>query len=401
MARRFLSAVKLLTGSTPPAGTAGDTFFDTDTKTIQVHDGDAWVNSAVRATDGAIGGRVFTGDTAPSAPVAGDLWVDSTGFNSKGNILRWRETAVGGETSLSGFDDLSVALSYTPGYELVHINGVLQVRGQDYVATTGTTITGLTALAAGDVVDVIAHQNMVYGDYYSQAQTNSLLLLATPIGAVTPYAGSTAPTNWLLCDGSAVNRTTYASLFSIISTTYGVGNGSTTFNLPDLQNRIPVGKGSGTFSALNNTGGAETVTLTEAQMPSHLHSIDPPSANFTSGNESADHSHSGTTNAMNQNASHGHTWSGQNSSLNNNGQGGNYPFKIAQDLQTQWTGTTGNIDQTNTDHLHGFSTGGRSVSHTHTTTVDIAAFNSATAGSGNAHNNLQPYIVLNYIIKAI
>jgi hypothetical protein len=173
MARRFLSAIKLLTGSTPPAGTAGDTFFDTDTKTIQVHDGDAWVNSTVRATDGAIGGRVFTGDTAPTAPVAGDLWVDSSGFSAGANILRWRETAAGGETSLSGLDDLGTTLSYTPGYELVHINGVLQVRGQDYVATTGTTITGLTALSANDVVDIIAHQNMVYGDYYTQSQADA------------------------------------------------------------------------------------------------------------------------------------------------------------------------------------------------------------------------------------
>jgi hypothetical protein len=186
MARRFLSAIKLLTGSTPPAGTAGDTFFDTDTKTVQVHDGDAWVNSTVRATDGAIGGRVFTGDTAPTGPVAGDLWVDSTGFNSQSNILRWRKTMSGGETSLSGVDDVSTALSYIPGYELVHINGVLQIRGQDYVATTGTTITGLTAFSASDVVNIVAHSNMVYGDYYTQAQSDSRYTLQHPVtNAVT------------------------------------------------------------------------------------------------------------------------------------------------------------------------------------------------------------------------
>lgn len=197
MARRFLSAIKLLTGSTPPAGTAGDTFFDTDTKTIQVHDGDAWVNSAVQATDGAIGGRVFTGDAAPSAPVAGDLWVDSTGFSSGANILRWRITAVGGETSFSGLDDLSTTLSYTPGYEQVYINGVLQVRGQDYVATTGTTITGLTALAAADVVEVLAHSNMVYGDYYTQSQADARYYTKTQ-GDARYY-----PDRNLLCNGKA------------------------------------------------------------------------------------------------------------------------------------------------------------------------------------------------------
>jgi hypothetical protein len=173
MARKFLSAIKLLTGATPPAGTAGDTFFDTDTKTVQVHDGDAWVNSTVRATDGAIGGRVFTGDTTPTAPVTGDLWVDSTGFSSGANILRWRKTMSGGETSISSLDDLSTTLSYTVGYEEVFINGVLQVRAQDYVATTGTTITGFTAFSANDVVTVIAHQNMVYGDYYTQSQADA------------------------------------------------------------------------------------------------------------------------------------------------------------------------------------------------------------------------------------
>lgn len=194
MARRFLSAIKLLTGSTPPAGTAGDTFFDTDTKTIQVHDGDAWVNSTVRATDGAAGGRVFTGDTTPSSPVTGDLWVDSTGFSAGANIIRWRKTAVGAETSLSGLDDLSTTLSYTPGYEQVYINGALQVRSQDYVATTGTTLTGLAALVVGDVVEVISPSNMVYGDYYTQSQADTRYYTKTQSNAIFPNM-TTMPSN--------------------------------------------------------------------------------------------------------------------------------------------------------------------------------------------------------------
>ena len=94
-----------------------------------------------------------------------------------------------------------------------------------------------------------------------------------PAGIIQMYAGSTAPTNWLLCDGSAVSRTTYSSLFSAIGTNYGVGNGSTTFNLPNLTNRMPIGKGTGSFATLNNQGGAETFTLATTNLPSHQHYI--------------------------------------------------------------------------------------------------------------------------------
>lgn len=65
-----------------------------------------------------------------------------------------------------------------------------------------------------------------------------------PIGVILPYGGSSAPTGFLLCDGSAVSRTTYSALFGIISTTFGAGDGSTTFNLPDMRSRVPVGAGT-------------------------------------------------------------------------------------------------------------------------------------------------------------
>lgn len=75
-------------------------------------------------------------------------------------------------------------------------------------------------------------------------------------GVVFPYGGAASPDGFLLCDGAAVSRTTYASLFSVISTAYGVGDGSTTFNLPDLRQRFPMGKSvGGTGSTLGGTGG--------------------------------------------------------------------------------------------------------------------------------------------------
>lgn len=78
-----------------------------------------------------------------------------------------------------------------------------------------------------------------------------------PSGVTLPYGGTTAPSGYFLCDGSTVSRTTYAGLFAILGTTYGAGDGSTTFNLPDLRQRFPMGKAvSGTGSTLGGTGGA-------------------------------------------------------------------------------------------------------------------------------------------------
>ena len=92
---------------------------------------------------------------------------------------------------------------------------------------------------------------------------------SVPTGTVSMFAGSSAPSGWLLCQGQAVSRTIYSALFSAIGTTYGAGNGSTTFNLPDLQGKFALGKSSS--YALGSTGGAATVTLTTNQIPAHTH----------------------------------------------------------------------------------------------------------------------------------
>lgn len=78
-----------------------------------------------------------------------------------------------------------------------------------------------------------------------------------PTGVIVPFGGSSAPAGHLLCNGAAVSRTTYADLFAVIGTTYGAGDGSTTFNVPDMRGRFPLGKAaSGTGSTLGGTGGA-------------------------------------------------------------------------------------------------------------------------------------------------
>jgi len=93
-----------------------------------------------------------------------------------------------------------------------------------------------------------------------------------------PGAADTWPTdNWKLCNGQAVSRTTYASLFAIIGTTFGSGDGSTTFNLPNLLERFVVGAGgenagvTGSAYSVGDTGGANSVTLDTTQMPVHTH----------------------------------------------------------------------------------------------------------------------------------
>ena len=103
-----------------------------------------------------------------------------------------------------------------------------------------------------------------------------------PTATIVPWTDSTVPSGFLECDGAAVSRTTYSALFAIIGTTYGAGNGSTTFNVPDLQDNVAVGKSNN--KALASTGGANTVTgtgniagatanatLTEDQLASHDH----------------------------------------------------------------------------------------------------------------------------------
>lgn len=96
-----------------------------------------------------------------------------------------------------------------------------------------------------------------------------------PIGGLLDFAGTTAPAGFLGCDGSAVSRTTYADLYAAIGTTWGVGDGSTTFNVPDFRRRAAVGSGgtgSGTLAnSVGSTGGEETHVLTSTEMPAHSH----------------------------------------------------------------------------------------------------------------------------------
>jgi microcystin-dependent protein len=119
--------------------------------------------------------------------------------------------------------------------------------------------------------------------------TNIGLDQGLPVGCIFPYAGATAPTGWLFCNGQAVSRTVESQLFAVLGTTYGAGNGTTTFNLPDLRGRVIIGKDTTTGSAnrvttagsnidstvLGATGGAEELALDEAGGLGNNYVVDP------------------------------------------------------------------------------------------------------------------------------
>lgn len=145
--------------------------------------------------------------SAPSSPATGDIWIDSDDDVPSVNstlYYRWKKTMSGGETSVSGTDDNSLTLAYTAGYESVFINGVLQVRGSDYTATTGTSVTGMTALTAGDIVMVESVVAYSVGDTYTQSTLDGKFATQVdfPAGAWTAYTPTL--TNVTLGNGTMV-----------------------------------------------------------------------------------------------------------------------------------------------------------------------------------------------------
>lgn len=197
---------------------------------------------------------------------------------------------------------------------------------------------------------------------------------AVPVGVMEAFAGSSAPTGWLLCDGTAVSRTTYSNLYSVIGTTYGVGDGSTTFGLPDMRGRVPMGAGTGnqlnasgsgaitggtgmTARAAGAFGGEETHLLTSAEIPAHSHPV-----------SDAGHTHTIRVNSFAGDLQ---------IALNNAGDGSYYSI-----------GDSG-------------SDGNNAARLLYNTTNTTGLTVSNNTGGGGRHAVVPPFVVLNYVIKAI
>lgn len=255
-----------------------------------------WDDSAGSTAWLALSGLTITGTTLAvdsinlASGVSGQLPLANggTGANlsdpNADRILFWDDSA-GAMTWLTAGTGLSISgttLSATGSGGTVTSVGLsvptwMGAASGSPVTTSGTL--GVTSVqvsphaflagpSAGASVDVPGWRTIVLADLPT-------IPGVCPTGSMIMWPTGTAPTGWLICDGSAVSRTTYADLFTLIGTTFGAGNGSTTFNLPDFRRRAPVGAGgtgSGTLgNAVGNTGGAETHTLTTSEMPSHSH----------------------------------------------------------------------------------------------------------------------------------
>ncbi len=172
-------------------------------------------------------------------------------------------------------DDGSSSTPFGTGAGVSGGNGITVTAGVIACDLTDTNV--FNATPAASVVPVADGSNKLDNDWLNDGPP-------VPIGSLLLWTTDTAPANYLLCDGSAVSRSTYATLFAVISTTYGVGDGSTTFNLPDLRGRLPLGQDDmGGASAnvvthanadtLGGTEGSETHTLVTAELPAHTHTV--------------------------------------------------------------------------------------------------------------------------------
>jgi len=256
---------------------------------------------------------------------------------------------------------------------------------------------------------------------------DELVALAMPLGTIQMYPIATAPvatTNggtWLLCNGASLSRVTYGTLFTLIGTTYGNVDGNT-FNLPDMRTRVPLGYSASTLGsgdaqrtpkAIAASGGEESHTLTEAELRGHSHVI-PNTTHvhaFTTGNSATTitETNLAKSNVVLNDHSHNYARVSDWNADGTGGSGGTQNMSIPNarldtpgSTDTKTGASLLNEDgASNNGHKHTLTDNG----HTHTGTTDasligITATNVTGTAGGAQHENIPPYLVLNYIILA-
>lgn len=289
----------------------------------------------------------------------------------------------------------TIARSHPVGTAWAHV-----ALGEDYIEIKTSTTRPL---------DPYLGQSIFETDTLSiRSYNGSIWNSSPPIGSLLPYLGSVAPTGYLFADGSAVSRTGItADLFAVVGITYGAGNGTTTFNLPNLAGRVPVGR-SGVdleFDVLGETGGEKVVALDSTKLPQHLHNISDPGhvhAENPHDHGAGNHGHGF---AIHDAGNHDHQSTGPGNPVmiiqtgagpfNVSAPGGDFvTFDVGHTARTSFNGT----------HAHGSSLNASGaltqpvVSNQLITATGIVE----TLNTGNVnptHNNIQPYITVNYIIK--
>lgn len=314
--------------------------------------------------------------------------------------------AAASNSSLAAIPNNGQLIAFTP-----HVtNGISATLAVDGGTAYPLQSSAGTAIAAGSLVQgtpytvvfVLASAAWVLRNFYGN-QFN------IPLGGVMTYLGSVAPnSNFALAFGQAISRTTYATLFALIGTTYGAGDGVTTFSLPDLRDRTIFGLGNmggvaagrisvagGNYDSTINgaTGGLQNHLLTITELPVHTPAgtIAPLTATGNTGLQSASHTHGGTTD--NGGVDHTHTVNDALSKVGQFSAGGSNGWAANQIVNS--SGASAFL------HSHTYTTGTEVGNHSHSFTSSpfTPIFSGVAIGSGAAHTILPPAISLPMIVR--
>ena len=309
-----------------------------------------------------------------------------------------------------GWDD-TLAVSHEIGESVEHTMSATDMQdSNDHITSTA---------AHGSDGDIVGE------DRLAQVLASTDL---TPPGVVAPFAGATAPTGWLMCDGATLSQSQYPKLYAVLGTRYGQ-DGAGTFKVPDLRGKTVFGVAAGdtAFDTLGETGGAKTAALAEANLPAHKHATPALTHTASSGNAGT-HAHTGSSAAASvahahDRQAHAHGQSNVNvvgslstvqrsvftgsNNPNGNVETGSYLIKGTtmnnHNHQPAPGGEGGNGATTSSDavHSHGVTVDGVG-DHAHSVTVGghAAGETGVGAGAATAFSVLNPYMALNFIIKA-